>query len=121
MMAASLFTTLIMPTGSVSANPTAVLINTCRGRVVEEKALYRALESDGLAAAGLDVLENEPPPADNPLLNCSRAIITPHTAWYSEQSAERLKEQGMDEVIRVLNGARPRYAVNPEALIRGKG
>jgi len=100
--------------------PTAVLINTCRGRVVEEQALYQALQSDSLAAAGLDVLESEPPPADNPLLNCSKAIITPHTAWYSEQSTERLKEQGMDEVVRVLNGFRPRYAVNPEALFREK-
>jgi D-3-phosphoglycerate dehydrogenase len=100
--------------------PTAVLINTCRGKVVEEKALYRALQSGDLAAAGLDVLESEPPPADNPMLNCGNAIITPHAAWYSGQSAERLKEQGMEEVVRVLNGIRPRYCVNPEVLFRGK-
>jgi len=100
--------------------PTAVVINTCRGKVVEEKALHRALQSGKLAAAGLDVLESEPPPPDNPLLNCSNAIITPHTAWYSEQSTERLKEQGMEEVLRVLNGLRPRYCVNPEVLVREK-
>jgi D-3-phosphoglycerate dehydrogenase len=97
-----------------------VLINTCRGRIVEEQALYRALQSGRLAGAGLDVLESEPPPADNPLLSCSSAIVTPHAAWYSEQSTERLKEQGMEEVIRVLNGARPRYAVNPEVLFGKK-
>jgi D-3-phosphoglycerate dehydrogenase len=100
--------------------PGAVLINTCRGRVVEEQALYRALQSGRLAGAGLDVLESEPPPADNPLLSCSNAVVTPHAAWYSEQSTERLKEQGMEEVIRVLNGGRPRYVVNPEVLYRQK-
>jgi D-3-phosphoglycerate dehydrogenase len=100
--------------------PGAVLINTCRGKVVEEQALYNALQSGRLAGAGLDVLENEPPSADNPLLHCSTAIVTPHAAWYSEQSTERLREQGMQEVIRVLNGERPRYIVNPEALFRNR-
>jgi D-3-phosphoglycerate dehydrogenase len=103
-----------------SLKPGAVLINTCRGRIVEEQALYRALQSGRLAGAGLDVLESEPPAADNPLLSCSSAIVTPHAAWYSEQSTERLKEQGMEEVIRVLNGARPRYAVNLEVLFGKK-
>lgn len=100
--------------------PGAVLINTCRGKVVDDQALYRALSSSRLAGAGLDVLETEPPDADNPLLTCSNAIITPHAAWYSEQSTERLKEQGMEEVVRVLNGARPRYVVNPEVLYPGR-
>jgi D-3-phosphoglycerate dehydrogenase len=98
----------------------AVLINTCRGKVVDEQALYRALSNGRLAGAGLDVLETEPPAADNPLLSCSNAIVTPHAAWYSEQSTERLKEQGMEEVVRVLNGARPRNVVNPEVLFPGK-
>jgi D-3-phosphoglycerate dehydrogenase len=96
--------------------PGAVLINTCRGKVVDEPALLRALQKGTLAGAGLDVLESEPPQEDNPLLNCGNVIVTPHTAWYSEQSTERLKEQGMDEVVRVLKGARPRYIVNPEVL-----
>ena len=100
--------------------PGAVLINTCRGNVVAEQALYQALSSGRLAGAGLDVLETEPPAADNPLLSCSNAIVTPHAAWYSEQSTERLKQQGMEEVVRVLNGARPRYVVNPEVLFPGR-
>jgi D-3-phosphoglycerate dehydrogenase len=99
--------------------PGSVLINTCRGKVVDEKALYRALQSGRLSGAGLDVLETEPPAADNPILSCANAIVTPHAAWYSEQSTRRLKEQGMEEVIRVLNGARPRYIVNPEVLFGG--
>jgi D-3-phosphoglycerate dehydrogenase len=100
--------------------PGAVLINTCRGKVVKEQALYGALQSGRLSGAGLDVLESEPPTADNPLLLCSNAIITPHAAWYSEQSTDRLKEQGMEEVVRVLNGARPRYVVNPQVLLQRK-
>jgi D-3-phosphoglycerate dehydrogenase len=100
--------------------PGAVLINTCRGKVVKEQALYGALQSGKLSGAGLDVLESEPPTADNPLLLCSNAIITPHAAWYSEQSTNRLKEQGMEEVVRVLNGARPRYVVNPQILLQRK-
>jgi len=100
--------------------PGAVLINTCRGKVVEEGALYRALQNGRIAGAGLDVLETEPPAAENPILSCSNAIITPHAAWYSEQSTERLKEQGMEEVVRVLKGSRPRYVVNPEVLFRQK-
>lgn len=96
----------------------AVLINTCRGKVVDEKSLYNALEQDIISGAGLDVLENEPPDGNNPLLTCPRCIVTPHIAWYSEQSMVRLREQGMDEVIRVLQGKRPWYVVNPEVLFR---
>ncbi len=101
--------------------PDAVLVNTCRGKVVDEKALYTALTEKKIAGCGLDVLEKEPPAPDNPLWGLDNAIITPHTAWYSETSVRRLKEQGMDEVVRVLNGKRPRYAVNPEILAQGGG
>jgi D-3-phosphoglycerate dehydrogenase len=96
--------------------PEAVLINTCRGKVIDEKALYMALKSNIIAGSGVDVLEKEPPEADNPLLKLSNAIVTPHVAWYSENSIERLKNHGMDEVIRVLKGKRPRFVVNPEVL-----
>ena len=99
----------------------AVLVNTCRGKVVDGNALYGALTWGIIAGAGLDVLEEEPPPPRNPLLHLQNCIVTPHAAWYSERSLHRLKEQGMDEVIRVLNGGRPRFAVNPEALRRKNG
>jgi len=101
--------------------PDAVLVNTCRGKVVDEKALYTALTEKTIAGCGLDVLEKEPPAFDNPLLGLDNAIVTPHTAWYSETSVQRLKEQGMNEVVRVLNCKRPRYAVNPEVLAQGRG
>ncbi len=96
----------------------AVLINTCRGKVIDEKALCHALKNNIIAGAGLDVLEKEPPDKDNPILSLSNAIVTPHAAWYTEESLERLKVQGMDEVIRVLNGGRPRNVVNPEVLYK---
>ncbi len=94
----------------------AVIINTCRGKVIDEKSLYKALNNNIIAGAGLDVLEKEPPDKDNPLLNCGNAIVTPHASWYAEDTLERLKMQGMDEVIRVLNGKRPWYSLNPEVL-----
>jgi D-3-phosphoglycerate dehydrogenase len=96
--------------------PHAVIINTCRGKVVEEKPLYNALKQGIIAGAGLDVLETEPPDKENPLLSCPTCIVMPHIAWYSDQSMERLRVQGMDEVMRVLNGKRPRHPVNPEGL-----
>jgi len=94
----------------------AVIVNTCRGKVIDEKALYNALKKTIIAGGGVDVLEKEPPDPDNPLLSMENLIVTPHVAWYSENSIERLKNLGMDEVIRVLAGKRPRFIVNPEVL-----
>ena len=96
----------------------AIILNTCRGKVIDEKALYKALESNIIAGAGVDVLEKEPPDADNPLLGCENIIVTPHTAWYTEDSMERLKSLGMDEVVRVLNGKRARFVLNPEVFAK---
>jgi D-3-phosphoglycerate dehydrogenase len=92
----------------------AILVNTCRGKVVDGPALLEALKSGQIAGAAVDVLEKEPPDPKDPLLNCERLIVTPHAAWYAEESLERLKSFGMDEVVRVLNGKRPRFCVNPE-------
>lgn len=96
----------------------AILINTCRGKVVDGEALFKALKEGEIAGAGLDVLEKEPPNPEDPLLNCRNLIVTPHSAWYSEESLERLKTIGMDEVVRVLNGKRPRFVVNPEVFFK---
>ena len=92
----------------------AVIVNTARGHIIDEAALYRALRDGKIAGAGLDVLQQEPPTRDNPLLGLDNTIVTPHIAWYSEESFERDMEQGMDELIRVMKGKRPRYIVNPE-------
>jgi len=95
-----------------------ILINTCRGKVIDGQALFKALNGGEIAAAALDVLEKEPPDTDDPLLTCEKLIVTPHAAWYSEESLERLKTFGMDEVVRVLNGKRPRFVVNPEVFFQ---
>lgn len=91
----------------------SVLVNTARGSIIDQDALVAALESGQIAGAGIDVLEREPPAADEPILSCERALVTPHIAWYSEESFEQNKSLGMDELIRVLSGGRPRYVVNP--------
>jgi D-3-phosphoglycerate dehydrogenase len=92
----------------------SVIVNTARGHIIDEVALYRALKDGKIAGAGLDVLQQEPPARDNPLLGLENTIVTPHIAWYSEESFIRDMEQGMDELIRVLKGKRPRYIVNPK-------
>lgn len=97
---------------------TAVLVNTARGPIVDQAALERALEQGAIAGAGIDVLETEPPRGDEPILTAPNAIVTPHIAWYSEESHLRNVEQGMDELVRVLRGERPHYVVNPQVFAR---
>jgi D-3-phosphoglycerate dehydrogenase / 2-oxoglutarate reductase len=92
----------------------AVIINTARGSIIDQKALCEALEQGIIGGAGIDVLESEPPEKDHPLISQPNALVTPHIAWYSEESYEANKIQGMDELVRVLNGSRPRHLVNPE-------
>lgn len=97
--------------------PTAILTNAARGPIIDEQVLYRALSEGWIAAAGLDDLEEEPAktrhwiPA-NDLLQLPNIIVTPHTAWYSEQSIEEVKRVSATEIARVLSGLRPLYPVN---------
>ncbi len=97
--------------------PTAILTNTARGPIIDEEALYRALSEGWIAAAGVDDLEEEPAkirgwrPA-NPLLQLPNCIVTPHTAWYSEQAVDEVKRISATEIARVLSGQRPYFPVN---------
>ena len=100
---------------------TSCLVNTARGAIVELDALFQALKSGRIAGAGIDVLEREPIEPDNPLLGLENIIITPHIAWYSEESYRNSMTQGMDEIVRVLNGHRPRFIVNPQIFGKDMG
>jgi D-3-phosphoglycerate dehydrogenase len=96
--------------------PGAVLVNTCRGGVVDTDALVEALRSGGIRAAGLDVFEQEPLPQDSPLFGLPNTVLTPHAAWYSEESQVELKRRTAQNVADVLAGRKPRNIVNPEVL-----
>lgn len=90
----------------------AILINTSRGPLVNEQALTKALREGWIAAAGLDVLANEPPKEDTPLLKAPNCMITPHNAWATVESRQRLMDIIVDNVKAFLDG-RPQNVVNP--------
>lgn len=96
--------------------PSACLINTARGGIVDERALAEALREGIIAGAGIDVLPTEPPAADSPLLQLDNLILTPHAAFYSEESLVDLQTLAAREVARVLSGERPVSPVNPMVL-----
>ncbi len=84
--------------------PTAFLINTSRGPLVDEAALAEALNAGRIAAAALDVLSSEPPSADNPLLSAKNCLITPHNAWAMRAARARLMKTAVDNVRAFLSG-----------------
>ena len=99
--------------------PTAFLVNTSRGPVVDERALARALQEKWLAGAALDVWEQEPVAADNPLLKMDNVIATPHAAYFSSPAVAQVPRRCGEEVARVLAGERPLNVVNPEVYAPG--
>ena len=98
--------------------PSAFLINTSRGGIVDEGALAEALKAGRLAGAALDVLLVEPPPPDHPLRNLPNVVLTPHLAFYSRESVIELQTKAAEEVARALKGEPPRSPVNPQVLGR---
>ena len=98
--------------------PAAILVNTARGPIVDSHALLTALDRGKLAAAGLDVFEEEPLPKDSPLRTHPRIILSDHTAWYSEESQTQLQKAAAEEVVRVCTGGLPTSLANPEVLHR---
>lgn len=96
----------------------AVLVNTCRGGVVDSTAVVQALRSGKLKGAGLDVFEQEPLPPDDPLTAEDNAVLTPHAAWYSEESYTELKRRTIENVVEFCAGREPRDLLNRSALVR---
>ena len=92
---------------------TAVVINTCRGGVVDEAALIRALRDGEIAGAALDVFEQEPTPRDNPLLTMGNVVVTPHMAGVSVEAFPRNAGFGLENIARVIRGEEPLSVVRP--------
>jgi D-3-phosphoglycerate dehydrogenase len=99
--------------------PNAILINTSRGPVVDERALLQALQDKRLAGAALDVWEEEPIRADNPILKLDNVIATPHAAYFSSAAVAQVPRRCGEEAARVLTGQRPLNVVNPEVYAPG--
>ena len=98
--------------------PGAIFINTSRGGVQDERALFEALTRGHLAAAGLDVFEQEPTPLDNPLLNLDNVVVSSHVAGVTREANRQMAVQVAGEMLRVLRGERPEVLVNPEVWPR---
>jgi len=92
--------------------PSAIVVNTSRGGLVDEAALAAALGEGRLFGAGLDVLDAEPPAPGNPLLRLPTVVLSDHTAWYSAESVAELQRKAAEEVVRILSGEPPLHWVN---------
>jgi D-3-phosphoglycerate dehydrogenase len=96
--------------------PEAFLINAARGPLINEPALYKALTEGWIAGAGVDVMADNVPPKDHPLMGLDNFIVTPHVAFFSQESVLELEERGAGEVASVLHGRMPDNLVNPAVL-----
>lgn len=90
----------------------AIIINTCRGGIIQEQDLVKLLNEKHLSGAGLDVLSIEPPNTDNELLTLEETIITPHAAYFSVEAEEELQIRTAKNVLRVIKGEKPKHIVN---------
>jgi D-3-phosphoglycerate dehydrogenase / 2-oxoglutarate reductase len=91
---------------------TAILVNTARGKIIDQEALVKALASKRIAGAGLDVLEREPPDPNEEILKLDNVIITPHMAAFSEKTATEIRRLAAEEMVRILLGKTPLHALN---------
>jgi phosphoglycerate dehydrogenase-like enzyme len=96
--------------------PNSYIINTSRGAVIDEEALVSALQGGRLAGAALDVFEEEPLPADHPLLKAPNTLLTPHISSSTQEALERMSLQVAQGVLDVLQGVKPRYLANPAVV-----
>lgn len=90
---------------------TAIIVNTARGPLIDEKDLIEALDNKEIGGAGLDVVETEPLPEDSALIGRDNVILAPHTAFYSVEALEELQTKAASDVARVLNGEEPIYPI----------
>ncbi len=96
--------------------PSACIVNTARGGIVDTGALREALATGRLAAAGIDAYEKEPPEKDYPLFDLPNVILTPHMGWASVESEETIRRDILEDILRFARGETPQSVVNPEAL-----
>jgi len=95
---------------------TAYLVNVARGPIVDERALYEALAARRIAGAALDVFEEEPTPASNPILKLDNVIVTPHALAWTDELFSNIARTAIGAILAVHSGRRPDYLVNPDAL-----
>ena len=123
LLAASDIVTLHLPLTAQTSNlldaaalalmrPSAVIVNTSRGQIIDEDALVEALRGGRLAAAGLDVFAVEPVAAGNPLLSLDNVVLTPHVTWYTADTMRRYLEEAVDNCLRIRDGRDLRNVVN---------
>jgi phosphoglycerate dehydrogenase-like enzyme len=99
--------------------PTACLVNTARGPLVDEEALVKALREGRIRSAALDVYETEPLPVDHPLRSLENVVLTPHMGYVTAESYEQFFKQTVDNIEAYLDGRIPAGAINPQALTEG--
>ena len=107
---------LIGPEELTMMKQDAFLINAARGPLIDETALYDALKTGTIAGAGLDVMVDNSPSQDHPLLSLDNIIITPHVAFFSQESTLELEQRAAAEVVSVMQGSMPDNLVNPAVL-----
>ncbi len=98
--------------------PGAILINTARGAVVDQHALYRSLKDGHLGGAGLDVTDPEPIARQDPLLKLPHVVITPHIGSATYSTRNKMADIATENIIAVLKGRRPRFCANPQVVLR---
>ncbi len=107
----------LIATGALAKmKPTAILVNTARGGIVNEQAVAEAVRAGGLAGAGLDVVVEEPLQPSHPLNGVPNIILTPHMAGVTEEAMMRMAQDSAQDILRVLHGEAPKFPVNRDVL-----
>lgn len=103
---------LLNATNLAKMQQNAIIVNTCRGEVIDEQALVKSIKKGHILGAGLDVLVEEPPKHDHQLLQREEIIITPHAAYYSLQAEQQMQRETAENILRVFKNKQPLNIVN---------